>query len=116
MAVILTSPTSVTSNRYTLTDTIPSNTTTIIDTVNITDFPVIKWIVNIVDTNTNQNLTQEILASYNNTIRYNRYSLVGDLIPHLVSVSMNENNDAILSITNTSSNTYNTYVTHLFVN
>lgn len=110
MAIILTSPISSSgSGTGTLiSDTILANTTEIVDAIDVTLFPTLKWIVSITDTITHKKLTQEVLASYNNThIKYSRYSLIGDMVPHVLNVNMNiDGITGQLQITNPSTHLY----------
>ncbi len=112
MAIILTSPISSsgsgTGTGTLISDTILANTSEIVDAIDVTLFPTLKWIVSITDTITHKKLTQEILASYNNNhIRYSRYSLVGDMVSHSININMNiDGITAQLQITNPTTHVY----------
>jgi hypothetical protein len=111
MALILTTPISSSTGQGIppiISDTVIVQTISVVDTVDITVHSSIKWIVVITDTSSTLQLTQEVLASYNGMIKYNRSSLVGDLLPHSILVDIDSNHTEMrLHVGNPTTNLYN---------
>lgn len=89
MALILTTPAGFgTASNIIIRDIlVPPLTTTTVDSASIINIPTIKWVVTITNTDTNQTVSQEILANYSNTVTtHTRYAITGSLIPHTINV------------------------------